>query len=193
MKSPTRLAAFAQAIGAHLTETDGGWIANLDLIGCWPIPPTSEAFGKQSSCIVGDSILVSCAEVELAFRAKSAGWEGGWFSGYEPTDPRFPDDWRKALISESTARRIISTEFPAADFGTSGMPDLLLIHGGRVVAAECKRLRGKYRGNDCKWRTGGDSFKPNQELWKADAKAAGIPPDALLAVWWNRVDPANCP
>lgn len=191
MVVPDRLLAFAEAIGALISDSPTGWSANLDLVGCWPIPPGAVSFGKGSSCVVGAEIAVSCTEVELTVRARNAGWEGGWISTFNP-DSRFPSGWRRALISKTEAIRILRSEFPRATEATAGIPDLVFKSDGRVVAAECKRLRGRYRNNDCEWRTGGDAFRPSQDSWAAAAIANGVSSEALLAVWWNRVDAANC-
>jgi hypothetical protein len=86
---------------------------------------------------------------------------------------------------------MLATERPG-QMTTAGIPDLIFEREGTVVAAECKRLKGKYRANDCSWRTGGDVFRPNQEKWVADAVAAGLPRDAILEIWWTRIDQSYC-
>lgn len=191
MSIPARLLAFGAALGSTIADEGGVWVARLELDGCWPIPDREVSFGKGTSCVVGEKIPVSCAEVELTLRARNAGWEGGWISTFNP-DRRFPRSWREALISEAVARRLLSTEYQVV-FSTSGIPDLVFTKDGAVVAAECNRLRGKHRNNDCEWRTGGDTFKPNQEKWASDAVAAGLPNEAIVHVWWNRVDKSTCP
>ena len=190
MTLPARLEAFGEAIGGAIANLEGVWVASVDLPGCWPIPDGSVTFGKGSSCVVGETIAVSCAEVELTLRARRAGWTGGWVSTFRP-DSRFPSAWREALIDESTARRLLAAELPGR-ITSSGMPDLIFSKDGQVVTAECKRLRGRYRGNDCAWRSGGDAFKPNQERWATEALNAGLPPDAIVQVWWTRVDQSRC-
>lgn len=189
---PPRLSAFAEAIGAQVADTRAGWTTTLELVGCWPIPAGSVSFGKGSSCVVGARLPISCAEVELTSRARDNGWTGGWMNGYNPSDRRIPLDWKQSIITEQEARRIIATEFPRAAFTKSGIPDLIFVRDGVVVAAECKRLRGKFRNNDCEWKTYGDTFRLNQEKWATDAIAAGISRDAILAIWWNRVDASSC-
>jgi hypothetical protein len=189
---PSRLVSLAEAIGARVSNEEGEWIARLQLTGCWPIPPRDETFGKGSSCIVGTDVPISCAEVELTNRARRAGWEGGWISAFNPFDRRFPADWRPALINEPEARSLLGQEFPSVAVRVSGIPDLVLARGGSVVAAECKRVRGAYRDNDCARKSGGDSFKRTQTDWASEVIAAGISRDALLTVWWDRADASPC-
>jgi hypothetical protein len=138
-------------------------------------------------------VPISCAEVELADRAREAGWNGGWMNGFGSTDPRFPAKWLEWVISEASAREILALQFPNAQVAKGGIPDLIFERGGAVVAAECKRVKGIYRNNDCEAKPGGDTFKPSQVTWASGAIDAGISPDVLLAVWWTRLDVAPCP
>jgi hypothetical protein len=188
---PDRLAAFGQALGAAIMALGPDWIATLELQGCWPVPDGGATFGKGSSCIVGFDLPISCAEVELTGRARRAGWKGGWVSTFNP-DARFPSAWRSALISQWDADQLIAAEFPRAAGAVAGVPDLIFLRDGLLVAAECKRRRGRYRNNQCEWRTGGDTFKQSQERWWADATVAGVPAEALLSIWWDRIDSADC-
>lgn len=43
---PTRLERFARDIRATVVTTDAGWEAELDLVGCWPVPSREVTFGK---------------------------------------------------------------------------------------------------------------------------------------------------
>lgn len=192
MTVPPRLIAFADAIGARLELSSAGWTAELAFTGCWPIPSRDVSFGKGSSCIIGIDVPVSCAEVELTTRARSAGWVGGWMSGYNPADRRFPGAWRNALITEPMARQLVATEFPRVNFPRSGIPDLIVARHGLVVAAECKRRSGHYFDNDCVTKPGGDALRPSQQQWTSDALMAGIPSDVLVTVWWQRLEASPC-
>ncbi len=61
-----------------------------------------------------------------------------------------------------------------------------------VVAAECKRRRGTYLDNTCVPKVGGDAFRPTQLDWAAGALRAGVPREALLSIWWDRIEGAPC-
>jgi hypothetical protein len=103
-----------------------------------------------------------------------------------------PQSWEEALISEPTARELISSEFPRFNVRLGGIPDLVFIGDRGVITAECKRLAGRYRNNDCEWRRWGDTFRASQHAWAEDARRGGMSPETLIEVWWERVDVASC-
>jgi hypothetical protein len=138
---------------------------------------------------VGDEILLSCAEVELALAARSAGWEGGWVRSYG-LDSRFPSAWRRAVITKADACSLLAREFDARRLvDDDGFPDLVLAMGPTVVRAECKRLPDHWWDNaGLRKRFGGDRPKPTQLIWNAMARRAKAPPDGNLTIWWTRLD-----
>lgn len=190
---PRRLAALAEDLSlSGLSDTGSGWTAISELAGCWPIPSPETSFGKRSSCVVGQSVPVSCAEVEFTLRAREQRWAGGWVNTYGE-DRRIPRPWREAIISQAEGLRLLAVEFPAAHLLESGFPDLLLTRDGAVVGVECKRLRGPYFDSDCQRKVSrGDTQRQTQAAWTASARRAGIPGDALLTIWWTRRDIAPC-
>lgn len=190
---PRRLAALTEDLGlSDLSRTDSGWTAVAELPGCWPIPFGEVSFGKGSSCVVGQSIPVSCAEVEFTLRARGQRWTGGWVNTYGE-DRRIPRPWWEAIITRADCSGLLAVEFPAVHLPDSGFPDLLITRNGAVVGAECKRARGSYLDNDCQRRTfKGDTRRPTQDAWTTSALRAGIPLDALLTIWWTRQDIAPC-
>jgi hypothetical protein len=187
-----RLHAFGEAVGAEVSFEADEWVARLELVGYWPIPGVDVAFGKRSSCVLGSDTPLSCVEVELTHRARAQGWVGGWISSYNPADRRFPREWRPALISEAEARSLIAQERPEVAVALAGIPDLIFVRDGLIVAPECKRQRGPYRDENCQRKVGGDRFRPTQLQWAADAIASGLPREALLTIWWERLDPSPC-
>jgi hypothetical protein len=182
---------FAALLDAPL-EWDDGWVVRPQFAGAWPIPSPDRSFGKRSSCIVGSALDVSCAEVEIALRGRDAGFRGGWMNGYNPSDRRFPEAWREAVITRSEAEALIASVYPGRRLQSAGMPDLVLVRDGGLVAAECKRLRGYHYDNDCVRKPGGDRFNANQQAWARAAAQAGISVDSLVSVWWTRVDRSPC-
>lgn len=184
------LEEFAALLEAPL-QWDDGWVVRPQFAGVWPIPSRDDSFGKGSSCIVG-SLEVSCAEVEITMRGRGAGFRGGWMNGYNPSDRRFPETWREAVITRSEAQALIASAYPGSHLASSGMPDVILVRDGRLVAAECKRQRGFHYDNDCVRKPGGDRFNTNQMAWTTAAVQAGIPIDCLVSVWWTRLDTSPC-
>ena len=190
---PRRLAALAEDLGlSDVSFTDSGWTAVAELTGSWPIPSPEVLFGKGSSCVVGQSIPVSCAEVEFTLRARDRQWTGGWVNTYGE-DRRIPRSWREAIISKADCSRLLAVEFPAVHLSSSGFPDVLLARDGAVVGAECKRSRGLYLDSGCQRKMfKGDARKQTQDAWTASARRAGVTVDALLTIWWTRRDIAPC-
>jgi len=191
--APSRLAALAEDLGlSDLSGSDAEWTAIAELSGCWPIPSPEVSFGKGSSCVVGQSIPISCAEVEFTLRARGQGRTGGWVNTYGE-DRRIPSPWREAIISQAECVRLVAVEFPTIRLPASGFPDLVLTRDRAVVGAECKRSRGPYFDSDCQRKTfRGDTRRQSQDAWTATARRAGIPSDALLTIWWTRRDIAPC-
>lgn len=185
--------AFCEATGTTLSgRTNGRWLGHRAWTGVFPPPDISEFFGKRSSCIVGASIPVSCAEVELVHSLRLAGWDAGWASRYR-ADPRFPAEWRPYLASSGDVKRIFAVEFPALSerIGSAlddGIPDVVAARDGRVVVAECKRERGFYLGADgFRRRFNGDSYRPSQEAWLARHRRPLAA--AFVELWWTRTEP----
>jgi hypothetical protein len=191
---PFALLQLADRIGIQIDDwTEAGWIASTEFEGVWPPPDERTHFGKRSSCIVGNSIAVSCAEVELSLRLKP-GWEGGWVhSTYRPGST-FPDSWLNATITKDVATALLEREYPRTGVtAAAGIPDLVVERDGVVFLLECKREAGDYRNADCEWRHfRGDAPRRSQLAWAQDAITAGIRPDSRITVCWNRKDVARC-
>ena len=191
---PDGLRELARLLRIEITSwTESGWVATGEFDGLWPPPGRETHFGKGSSCVIGDTIPVSCTELELALRARPE-WSGGWVRDTYRPDRRFPNAWRAAHISGAEAAELIARRFPNAQVSTvSGIPDVVLARRRTVYLIECKRLPGRYRDADCTWKPyKGDGPQATQLAWAHAAREGGIEPSSLVTLWWTRRDIARC-
>lgn len=163
----------------------GEWTIHPAFRGYLDPPPAKQyCFGKQGSCLRDRQGRMSCAEIEIARRLRSAGWMAGWISPYSG-DP--PARWRRWTWTIADAVTHVPDEFGAfRDWlanraRAGGTPDVIAINGRDLVTIECKR-----HGSTDKART-------TQVAWAKDVRRALGPDHFLVAEWYRLPAPSSAP
>jgi hypothetical protein len=143
----------------------------------WPGPWTPEvAYGKGSATVMGDDGQSASAEVTIARRLRSSGWQSrALLLTWLP-----PTHWRSfvAMQNDREALPAKANEMLAA-LGRKGAPDVLAWAGTdsgmRIAGVECKRL-------------GRDRVKADQATWyrRAIADKWIAHRDLVVAEWTTR-------
>ena len=126
----------------------------------------AEDCNKRGGRVVGDRGELSCAEVEIVKRLRSAGWRSAWVQSWR-CGRRTWGDYIADLKDLPKAVR----DLQAAAGSAGGHPDVLAWSEDRVVAIESKGV--------------GDTLKASQVLWFARALEAGVQPGAIGLVEWR--------
>jgi hypothetical protein len=121
---------------------------------------------KRGGRVIGDRGELSCAEVEIVKRLRSAGWDAAWFQSFKCGRRSWSAYIRDEPDLPAVVRRV---QLHAGAAG--GHPDVIGWLGDRVLAIESKSRN--------------DRLKPSQIEWFRRARAVGVAPDDLAVVEWR--------
>ena len=152
------LAADVWSVHLRFSAYDHPALANLTRRERWSTDygkPLVESMGKDGPA------QGSCAEVEVARRLRSAGWDAWWSDGYGQAPVRWKPWVRRvsewggpvgSLLRDIRRRR--------EDGASGGVPDVVAVRAGHVVFVECKGP--------------GDRTSRSQLLWLAATVGQGL-------------------
>jgi len=94
---------------------------------------------KRGGLVVGSDGEMSCTEVEVVRRLRTAGWDAGWVQGFPCGRARWSRwIWQDLPARVDTTNRRVQEALGNRATSRSGHPDVAAIVGDLLVCLECK-------------------------------------------------------